>query len=242
MSLSRRIYPGAPRFPVSTGPASGRSPLRVVARPGARCAPRRRSALAAGLTGALEAVHDRAHSAGLSFDPELSAHAFWVLALWAKSRELALGAPKIVQAVACAERRLNEQLEQPINVQGSRGRTRRGLFAFPPRVQGADRICSMGICHPPAPCPCAADSRVDRYHAGGDRGTIRFQLRFSLFAGVSSGLWPFPRPLAAAVNAGERASTRHSKRNALTGPGLTVSRPWGPKIEMTLTPRRGSSS
>ena len=77
----------------------------------------RRNALAVGLDAALEAVHDRVRAAGPGLDPELSAHAFRVLALWDKAGDLRLGVPKIAQAVARAERRLNERLEQPIDVQ-----------------------------------------------------------------------------------------------------------------------------
>jgi len=76
----------------------------------------RRGALAAGLDGALEAVHTRIREARPGFDPELAARALGVLAAWDETRRVGPARSRIVRAVAEAEHHLAAHLAEPVNM------------------------------------------------------------------------------------------------------------------------------
>ena len=74
-------------------------------------------ALAAGLDVALESVHALARPAGPSFDPELAARTFGVLAAWARAGQSQLEPTRVRRAVLAAERYLAEHHAEPVNVE-----------------------------------------------------------------------------------------------------------------------------
>ncbi len=74
------------------------------------------NAVAAGLEGALEAVHARARQPPPGFDPELSARGLAVLAAWQHAGLAEHRETRMARAVAAAERHLAESLAEPVNV------------------------------------------------------------------------------------------------------------------------------
>ena len=77
----------------------------------------RPGALAAGLDVALEAVHLLARTAGPSFNPELAARTFGVLAAWTRAGKDQLESTHVRRAVLAAERHLAERYAEPINME-----------------------------------------------------------------------------------------------------------------------------
>jgi AraC-like DNA-binding protein len=66
---------------------------------------------------ALEAVHDRARSAGPGFDATLAAAAFAVLAAWFTTKSATEELPHLKRAVLEAERELAERHTEPVNME-----------------------------------------------------------------------------------------------------------------------------
>jgi len=77
----------------------------------------RPDAVAAGLDGALAAIHSIAREAGPGFDPELAARTFGVLAAWVRAGEARTEPTHVRRAVLAAERRLAEHYAEPVNVE-----------------------------------------------------------------------------------------------------------------------------
>lgn len=76
----------------------------------------RPGALAAGLDGAMDTLHQRARHTGPGFDPEVSALALGVLAAWVRAGETAPARARMVRAVLEAERYFAEHHTEAINV------------------------------------------------------------------------------------------------------------------------------
>ncbi|WP_158277320.1 AraC family transcriptional regulator [Opitutus sp. ER46] len=70
-----------------------------------------------GFEEALAAVHLRARVAEGSFDPELAAVAFGLLAAWEKAGRVQPARSRMLKAISAAERYLADQLSAPVNVQ-----------------------------------------------------------------------------------------------------------------------------
>lgn len=72
---------------------------------------------ASGMEEALDALHQRARSAGPGFSAELAAAALAVLAAWEKAGRIQPARSRLSRVILDAERILAEQLSEPVNVQ-----------------------------------------------------------------------------------------------------------------------------
>ncbi|MBI5425216.1 MAG: helix-turn-helix transcriptional regulator [Opitutae bacterium] len=77
----------------------------------------RTAALAAGLDGAMDTLHQHARRAGPGFDPEMSAFALSILAAWVRAGETAPARARMVRAVLQAERYFADHHTEAVNVE-----------------------------------------------------------------------------------------------------------------------------